>query len=182
MSWTPPDVRLVDQKGRASDRRTKRIARPRAKPDDSIWRSIWSFVRRRVAVAIDPPQRGRWIKKDRRGRRRLAVEDVLLAPAALDSLLELLVELLVEFDRVRVDARPHDLDRFLEMDHGCLLRVLRLAERDHGGLAARAFDISSGKGVAAPPELLQVNAFEGHGLRVHLQDRKAAVLVRCRHV
>src|SRR5437879_8037238 len=65
MSWTPPDVRLMDQKGRASDRRTKRIARPRAKPDDSIWRSIWSFVRRRVAVAIDPPQRGRWIKKGR---------------------------------------------------------------------------------------------------------------------
>src|SRR5438132_12375819 len=180
MSWTPPDVRLMDQKGRASDRRTKRIARPRAKPDDSIWRSIWSVVRRRVAVALDPPQRGRWIKKDRRGRRRLAVEDVLLAPAALYSLLELLVELLVEFDRVRVDARPHDLDRFLEMDHGDLLRVLRLAERDHRGLAAQAFDIGAGIAVEVHRELLEVHAFEGHPLRVHLQDRKAGVLVRRR--
>src|SRR5437016_5174070 len=181
MSWTPPDVRLMDQKGRASDRRTKRIARPRAKPDDSIWRSIWSFVRRRVAVAINPPQRGRWIKRDGRGRRRLAVEDVLLTPAAVDSLLELLVEFLVEFDRVRVDARPYDLDRFLEVDHGDLLRVLRLAERDHRGLAAQAFDIGAGVAVEVHRELLQVHPFEGHGLRVHLQDRKAAVLVRCRN-
>src|SRR5437016_14442724 len=81
---------------------------------------------------------------DGRDRRRLSLEYVLLTPAALDSLFELLVELLVEFDRVRVDARPHDLDRFLEMDHGDLLRVLRLAERDHRGLAAQAFDIGAG--------------------------------------
>src|SRR5207244_161697 len=65
MSWTATGGRLMDQRGRASDRRTKGIARRRAKPDDSIWRSIWSFVRRRVAVAINPPQRGRWIKKGR---------------------------------------------------------------------------------------------------------------------
>src|SRR5436309_3027146 len=180
MSWTPPDVRLMDQKGRASERRTKRIARPRAKPDDSIWRSIWNFVRRRVAFAINPRQRGTWIKRVGRGRRRLAVEDVLLAPTALDSLLELLVEFLVEFDRVRVDARPHDLDRFLEVDHGNLLRVFRLAERDHRGLAAQAFDIGAGIAVEVHCELLEVHAFEGHPLRVHLQDRKAGVLVWCR--
>src|SRR5438477_384832 len=168
MSWTPPDVRLMDQKGRASERSTKRIARPRAKPDDSIWRSIWNFVRRRVAVAINPRQRGRWIKRVGRGRRRLAVEEVLLTPTALDSLLELLVEFRVEFDRVRVDARPHDLDRFLEMDHGNLLRVFRLAERDHRGLAAQAFDIGAGIAVEVHRELLEVHAFEGHPLRVHL--------------
>src|SRR5438876_160965 len=165
---TPADVRLMDQKGRASERSTKRIARPRAKPDDSIWRSIWNFVRRRVAVAINRRQRGRWIKRVGRGRRRLAVEDVLLTPTALDSLLELLVEFLVEFDRVRVDARPHDLDRFLEMDHGNLLRVFRLAERDHRGLAAQAFDIGAGIAVEVHRELLEVHAFEGHPLRVHL--------------
>src|SRR5947207_4830184 len=99
MSWTPPDVRLMDQKGRASERSTKRIARPRAKPDDSIWRSIWNFVRRRVAVAINPRQRGRWIKRVGRGRRRLAVEDVLLTPTARDSLLELLFEFIVYYVR-----------------------------------------------------------------------------------
>src|ERR1700704_6695580 len=134
MSWTPPDVELIDQKGRASDRRTNRIARPRAKPDDSIWSSIWSFVRKRVAEAIDPRERGRWIKRVGRRCQGSAVEDVLLAPAAVDSLLELLVEFLVELDRVRVDARPDDLERFLEVDHVDLLRVFRLAEGDHGGL------------------------------------------------
>src|ERR1700704_84868 len=81
-------------------------------------------------------QRGRWIKTVGRESRRLPVEDVLLAPTALDALLKLLVEFFVELDRVRIDARADHLDRLLEVGHRHALRVLGLPEGDHGGLSA----------------------------------------------
>src|SRR3972149_9264436 len=63
-------------------------------------------------------ERGQGIKRVRReSRGRLAVEDVLLAPPALRLLLEALVKLLVEPDRVRVDARPAGVYRLLEVRH-----------------------------------------------------------------
>src|SRR5207245_9537754 len=70
-------------------------------------------------------------------RRSSDLKDVLFPATPVDALLELLVEFLVELDRVRVDARADDLHRFLEVGRRDLLRMLRLAQRDHRGLPAQ---------------------------------------------
>src|SRR5438034_3503047 len=62
-----------------------------------------------------PSKRRTWIKRVGYKPPESPVQDVFLAAAAVDSLLELLVELLVELDRVRIDARPDHFDRFLEL-------------------------------------------------------------------
>src|SRR5712691_8104204 len=109
-----------------------------------------------------------------------AVEDVLLAPTPFDALLELLVELFVELDRIRVDARPHDLQGLLEVGHRDLFRMFGLAECDHGGFAAQSLDVGARIAIELHRELFEVHAFEGHALCVYLENREPGVLVRRR--
>src|SRR2546425_5073468 len=125
-----------------------------------------------IRGASNSRQGGRWINNVRCGIAS-AIENVLFPAAPVDAFLELLIELLVELDRVRVDARTDDFHGLLEVRRRDLLRVLRLAQCDHCGLAAQALDVRPGIGVEVHGEFFQVHAVERHGPSVDLQDREA---------
>src|SRR5881409_3437057 len=59
-----------------------------------------------------------------------------------------------------------------------LLRVLRLAQCDHRGLAAQALDVRAGVAVQVDGEFFQVHALQRHRPGVDLQNREARILVR----
>src|SRR5207245_1241968 len=134
-----------------------------------------SMFARAIRRASNSREGGRWINNVSCGCAS-AIEDVLFPAAPVHAFLELLVELLVELDRVRVDARTHDLHGLLEVRRRDLLRVLRLAQCDHRGLAAQALDIRPGIGVEVHGELFQVHALEGHVPGMDLEDREARIL------
>src|SRR2546425_9928400 len=170
-----------DQNGKASETKTKTIARPSAiREGPSASTRVIPVRHGEPGRSIGFPQGARWINNVRLGNRS-AIKDVLFPATPVDALLELLVELLVELDCVRVDARAHDLHRFLEVGRRDLLGVLRLAQRDHRGLAAQALDVRAGVAVEVYCELFQVDAFKGHSARADLQDREPCIFVRRRN-
>src|SRR5213594_1724662 len=179
MSWSVPATRLSDQKGKARDTSTTTSARPMARREGPSASTRGIHVRHGDPGGIEFPQGKRWINNVRCGIGS-AIEDVLFPAAPVDAFLELLVEFLVEFDRVRVDARTHDLHGLLEMRRRDLLRVLRLAQGDHRGLAAQTLDVRAGVAVQVDGEFFQVHALERHRASVDLEDREARILVRCR--
>src|SRR5881397_1863383 len=176
MSWSVPATRLSDQKGKARDTSTTTSARPMARREGPSASTRGIHVRQGDPGGIEFPQGKRRINNVRCGIGS-AIEDVLFPAAPVDAFLELLVELLVELDRVRVDARAHDLHSLLEMRRRDLLRVLRLAQCDHRGLAAQALDVRAGVAVQVDGEFFQVHTLERHGAGVDLEDREARILV-----
>src|SRR5207245_8203861 len=155
MSWSVPATRLSDQKGKARDTSTTTSARPMARREGPSASTRGIHVRHGDPGGIEFPQGKRWINNVRCGIGS-AIEDVLFPAAPVDAFLELLVELLVELDRVRVDARTDDFHGLLEVRRRDLLRVLRLAQCDHCGLAAHALHVRPGTGVEVHGELFQV--------------------------
>src|SRR2546422_1345021 len=104
-------------------------------------------------------------------------EGHLFLPAG-EALLEIPADPLVELHRLLVDRGADRLRRLLEMRHRDLLRFLVLPQRDHRGLAAQALDVRPGVPLELDRELLDVNPFQGHFLRVNLQDLMPGSLVR----
>src|SRR5213594_3303080 len=180
MSWSVPATRLSDQKGKARDTSTTTSARPMARREGPSASTRGIHVRHGDPGGIEFPQGKRWINNVRCGIGS-AIEDVLFPAAPVDAFLELLIEFLVEFDRVRIDARTHDLHGLLEMRRRDRLRVLRLAQGDHRGLAAQTLDVRPGVAVQVDGEFFQVHALQRHRASVDLEDREARILVRRRN-
>src|SRR3990172_293295 len=107
-------------------------------------------------------------------------EDLFLLPLCGPAL-DVPAQALVELDRLLVQARTDDLHRLLEVGHRDLLRALALPESNHSGLAGEAFDVRARVAIELLRKLVQVDAFQGHRLRVDLQDLQARALVRRWH-